>query len=580
MKYNPLSRRHLLQGAGGVALALPFMPSLMSAAHAQTIVKPKFFVMMAHGHGGIAAENMYPINASVSGSLQSQPLYAAMNGAPKHDIVSGSLLALKRTHAQTAGSRLQPMADFDNGAARVSPLIGSYISDELLAKMNLLSGLDVMSGAGHWAGMLGNFANTFGGPPDPSLGRSTRQVPSIDYVIAQSKSFYSDADRPLLRAPSVLLGGWGLSSYKSGDDIGDNPYRAWNAGELYDRLFGRLNTVPGQTDPDAPLVDLLYQDYKRLARGAFGPGRRIGKDDKVRLEAHMANLQDISARLKAVAGPGCTVPALPAADRSRYLRGGDVTWEWDDKLNTRDSQLADVKLTNELYNLMVVQAFMCGTTRMMIRTVSPLAIPDPAFIEDYHHALFHNHAQPKQQEAIIGNQRLQMDSSFIDLVRKMNQTEVLPGVKMLDQALVYWTAECGISTHDNIGFPTIVAGSGGGFLKTGNYVDYRNHSADVGLGYQVGLDDVQREVVRLYRGIPQNRWLATICQAMGLTAAEYELPDDHFDDKANPTPYRLKFPNRGGRAPGYGDSAFKCYFCSYPSHMIQDMSEPMPLLKA
>ncbi len=45
-------------------------------------------------------------------------------------------------------------------------------------------------------------------------------------------------------------------------------------------------------------------------------------------------------------------------------------------------------------------------------------------------------------------------------------------------------------------------------------------------------------------------------------------------------PNRLKFPDRGGKAPGYGDTAFRGYFYSYPSHVVTGSSEVMPLLKA
>jgi Protein of unknown function (DUF1552) len=579
MKYQPLTRRHLLQGASGFALALPFMPSLMSTAHAQSIPKPKFLVMMAHGHGGISVENTYPIAASVSANLTSQTLYAAMNGAPKHDIVSGNLLALKRTHAQTAGARHQPITDFDNGAARVSPLVGSFVPDALLAKLNLLCGLDVMPGSGHWAGMFGNFGNAFGGPAD-ATAKSTRQVPTIDYVIGQSSKFYSPAERALVKAPSLLIGGWDLSVYQSGSDVGPNPYRGNTLDEIYRQLFTGVSSTPGQSDPDAALVDVLYEDYRRLARGAFGPARRLGQADRVRLEAHMANLQDIGNRLKAIRTASCSVPTLTQAQKNAYIRGGDVPWEWDTAPASAADRQADVRATSELVNLMVIQAFLCGTTRMMVRSVSPLLIPDPVYQDDPHHLLYHLHFQPPKQQDLLRNHRDAFAAAYVDLIAKMNATEVLPGVNLLDQSLVYWTAESGVTTHDSITFPTIAAGSAGGFLKTGQFIDYRNALVNTQFGYSTEVTPEEREVTRLTRGLSQGRWLATICQAMGLAPADYEFPDTFFDDPAHPTVPRLKFPERGGKAPGYGDSAYKNYFYSYPEHLVRDMSEVMPLLKA
>lgn len=458
MQYKALSRRHLLQGAGGFALAVPFMPSLMNAAHAQSIAKPKVLVLMAHTHGGVSAENVFPINATGGADLATLPLYAAMNGAPKHYMRAGELVALKRTHAQTTAVRSQAIEDFDAGAARVSPLVGSFVPDALLSKMNLLCGLDVMCGSGHWAGIFGNFGNAFGAPPNPQYGRSARQVPTIDDVIARSPKFYSDAERLLVKAPSVAYsgtagGGWGLSFVKSGADVGPNPYAATRLGQLHDRLFAGVSAQPGKSDPDGPLVDVLYEDYRRLARGAFGPGRRLGKDDRVRLEAHMGNLDEIGRKLKAITTAACAVPAQTSAERSRFIRNGDTSWDWtDSRLDTPEAQVADVAASSALFNQMMVQAFLCGTTRVLVRSVGSIASPLPGY-SDYHQDLYHGHWRPSAQQDLVRSLRTSFQSAFVDLIAKMNAAEVLPGVNLLDQSLVYWTAECGVGTHDAIPTP-------------------------------------------------------------------------------------------------------------------------------
>ncbi len=576
MLYHRLSRRHLLQGAGA-ALALPFLPSLMSSAEAATLPEQKFLVMMAHGHGGVAPESLYPIASTVSANLTTQQLYAAQNGAPKHDLRFGRLVDLKRTHAQTAAARLQPMTDFDNGSARVSPLVGSFVPDSILAKMNLIAGLDVMSGSGHWSGMFGNFANTFGGPPDTTDGRSATQVPTIDYAIQKSNKFYAAEERSLLRAPSLLLGsdrrgggGGDLSTYQSGADVGQNPYFAWRVGEVFSRLFTGVSSMPGQMgDPDAPLVDRLYEDYRRLARSPFGAGRRLGKDDRVRLEAYMQNLQELGSRLKAVTAAACVVPTMMSSNANRIIRTGDVPWEWDNVGTGQAERMVDVKQVSELINTMIVQSFLCGTSRIVLRQVAPTCVPDAAYIADYHHLVYHNHFKANIQQDYMSGLRPSFEYAFVDLAKRLDAASVANGVSLLDRTLMYWTAESGIGTHDSVGFPTITAGGAGGAIKTGNYLDLRNLSVGNQYGYSEGITPAEREVVRYYRGVPQNRWLATICQAMGLAPADYELPDATFS---------TKFPSRGGKAPGYGDPAAKGYFYTYPKHLVDDMSLPLPIV--
>src|SRR6185295_12741889 len=67
---TPLSRRQLLRGAGGFTLALPFLPSLLTATEARAAGAPrKNFVQFTTSHGGIWPVNMYPSNSTLTDSL-------------------------------------------------------------------------------------------------------------------------------------------------------------------------------------------------------------------------------------------------------------------------------------------------------------------------------------------------------------------------------------------------------------------------------------------------------------------------------------------------------------------------------
>ena len=205
MKFNRLSRRHFLQGIGGASLALPLLPSLMNRAEAQTMTAPRFFVSTWVGHGGISAENAYPIDSTVS--LTDNTLTPAAGTELAHVARSGRLVDLKRTHAATLSARSQAITDFDAGAARFSPLLGSFVEDSLLAKLNVLRGIDFLHGGGHTRGYLGNFTNRDGGVDN---GLADSPVPTIDAVISASSKFYSTGDRALLKAP--VLNGRGRTS--------------------------------------------------------------------------------------------------------------------------------------------------------------------------------------------------------------------------------------------------------------------------------------------------------------------------------------------------------------------------------
>ena len=65
------SRRMFLRGLGGAALALPYLPSLLSTPFAQepTVqVKPRFLAI-CNNHGGIWGRNLYPSNDLLTQSM-------------------------------------------------------------------------------------------------------------------------------------------------------------------------------------------------------------------------------------------------------------------------------------------------------------------------------------------------------------------------------------------------------------------------------------------------------------------------------------------------------------------------------
>lgn len=407
----------------------------MSRAEAQSMTAPRFFVSTWVGHGGISEENAYPIDSTVS--LTDHTLTPASGTEPAHVAKAGRLVDLKRTHAAALSARTQDLTDFDAGAARFSPLLGSFVEDSLLAKLNVLRGIDFLTFGGHTRGYLGNFTNRDGGVDN---GLAASPVPTIDAVIAASSRFYSTGDRALLKAPVLNGAGPHLSSF---------PQRHGRLGEFYDLLFGGVNTTPGmQVDPRVSLLDRVNQDYRRLSRGAFGPGRRISTEDRQRFEEYVSGVETISARMRAMVSAGCSLPTVATGQRTLYLREGEADWDWDQAAPMPQQRVADQKTVLELRNQMLVNAFLCGTSRMAVMSFSairdqwdPLIFNTPSQSEthrtDAHGMLFHNHVLADRQQHLVASQRFFMQYGFIDLVRRMQATQVLPGVTMLDQALVY-----------------------------------------------------------------------------------------------------------------------------------------------
>jgi hypothetical protein len=110
---------------------------------------------------------------------------------------------------------------------------------------------------------------------------------------------------------------------------------------------------------------------------------------------------------------------------------------------------------------------------------------------------------------------------FAKLLAKLDVPEA-GGKTYLDNSLVYWGNELGFN-HIAYSVPCLLAGSAGGFIKPGRYLDYIDWN---------GRAYFSQEDGNVIKGIPHNRLLVTMLQAMGLAPADYE---------------------RGGK-PGYGST--------------------------
>ena len=82
------------------------------------------------------------------------------------------------------------------------------------------------------------------------------------------------------------------------------------------------------------------------------------------------------------------------------------------------------------------------------------------------------------------------------------------GSTYLDNSLVYWGNELGFN-HIAYSVPCLLAGSAGGFIKPGRYLDYVDWNGRAYFAQENG---------NVIKGIPHNQFLVTALQAMGLAA--------------------------------------------------------------
>lgn len=481
MKYVKSSRRHFLQGLGGTLLALPFMPSLMHSARAAYYPGPKYFVGLSTFHGGILEENFYPQSAA---SVPTQ-IY------DNHTIYSGSLsdFVSNRTLQPSDRNSSDPVINTASNN-ELSPVLGDFLNP-YLHKMNVLRGLDMMFYGGHHRGQLGAFHHA-DEEVEPWV---LPPMPSIDQRMAESSQFYGESSTHTLKtvalAPSAHFS---IShGFSNGSVAPLEPYNRVQS--LFDDLFGGGSS---QQSPDysqqISILDTVLEDYQRVYNSSFGAGRRISAEDRVRLDEHLTEVRELEQRLQNYTN-ACALIERPASNQAVFY----------------PQLVSHFEGVHGLWVDIVCAAFKCGLTR--ICTSNSNAVWE--YGGDWHQDVAHNQLVdvPFQQYQLVNANRRYMQLVFARFLENLD-VPVLPNdsTTYLDNSLIYFTQECGYKTHDNMSQPCITAGSAGGFFKTNMYVDYRNrtHRGAFRWSSNIGVP-----------GLPQNRWLYTALESMGVQKNEY-----------------------------------------------------------
>lgn len=491
------SRRRFLQGAGGAALALPFLESLRPrGAAAQAVTPPKRLIVLKsfstqlikgwypafEGNGYQLHDAKYTGSKADGTTLLTQPL------------VSGK------------GYTQAPLADLQTTKG-ISPILGPALNP-FLSKLTLIRGLDFLPMVNHnYGGLLGNFSSCTAATPCEA--DKLTDVPTIDQVLAYSTKFYPTA--PGLRSLHLSQGVTDSMSYSdlgiAGGAIQQLKART-NPRDAFNDVFGTAAPTPGTTTPppgrDKLLVDRVYQDYVALKQNA-----RLSAADRQLVDQYVNLVAELQAKLTPKPMTmTCTRPAQPASLANNV--GLDPT---------------DIKNKWSLFLDVVAAAIMCDQTRLITIGLHKALGPGPdasssSLVGFYHsedasggtwHGLAHDWSNANSRRMLQGINAWLAAEVFAKLLARLDVPEA-NGKTYLDNSLVYWGNELGFN-HIAYSVPCLLAGSAGGFIKAGRYLDYVDWS---------GRAYFSQEDGNVIKGVPHNQLLVTILQAMGLAPADYE----------------------------------------------------------
>ncbi|MBR57534.1 MAG: hypothetical protein CMH54_05680 [Myxococcales bacterium] len=472
-----MNRRQFLRGAGGAALAIPFLPSMVSRAFASCSdpgAIPKCFFAIGTGHGGIWGSNMYPSDSLLTQSMD----YA------------GQQVRYGNLPAQTS---LSPTCT------------AQALTPELISKFNVLRAIDIPYRIGHHSGgYLGNFAQTVGTSIE-GTDASRFTTATIDQIIAWSDNFYCENDLNALmtqRSFCTVNGdlSWNFASpaTKSGNVV-PMPSHTNNL-ELFRYFFDPGTAYNGV---DVHIIDRVKQSYARLRAHP-----RISHGDRMRLDQHVERMFEIERKLQVVSQLQ-NIPPSPGSDSNVY---------WTHHSFRHDPE--ENRLYFDLMNDVIVAAFTAGISRVGT-CYNNVHFADQA-INDWHGQVAHaSMGADVAQGWTLGFNQGTFEHIMVNLAEKMNNVPMSDGTTLLDNSLILFVQEAGQTTHHTgtTSYPIVTAGSAGGFFNTGLYVDFGNQN--ITYNDLAELNASNSAIQLEHPGLYYNQFLDNVLRSMGVQPTEY-----------------------------------------------------------
>jgi hypothetical protein len=468
-------------------LALPVLPSLSPrSAQALAPEPPRRFIAIK-SYSSQRVVDWYP-------RFQGKG-YAARPFVPGDGKADGSTICpirLAQPHERRSDGRMchahrAPLADLISDGG-ISAILGSRPS-RYAKQLTLLRGLDFMPETSHNdAGMLGNYASA-----DVRLP-GVEDWATIDQVLAFSSRVYPHPPAGP-RSLHLSLGRTNTCSFTHNGAVGGKVVQV----QAHTDPRSAFDAVFGQAEPSArarrrTLVDQVLTDLQRTRRDP-----RLSDADRQALEQHVALLHELERSLSAPLA-ACRAPASlePSAVRRTA------------------SAMVDI----------AVAALRCDLTRVVTLDVwqavgrgqGPRG-EDIAYAHnsakgarDWHERV-HEFGRVEADRQVLAINQWIADEVFAALLDGLAASggEVSP---LLDHSLVFWGNELGMN-HHNYSVPALLAGSAGGRLTTGSYIDF--------VDWEGRLRGTQ-ENAPIVEGVPHNRLLVTLLRAFGLDPADYERP--------------------------------------------------------
>lgn len=259
--------------------------------------------------------------------------------------------------------------------------------------------------------------------------------------------------------------------------------------DVFAALFGggAAGATPGVT---TPALSRLWAQRKSVLDATNAETTRlrgiVGAEDRVKLDAHLAAMRDVEQRLIGMAssGPapaagaaGCATPAMENVDLKnddQYLKAGQLQMD------------------------LAAAALACDRTRILTFQWS-YSESEHLFqflnIGGSHHVISHDFSQSGTNFTAYNAIQTWYAQQFAYFLGKLDSYKEGDRT-LLDNSIVLWATEIGESTsHDLTMMPYVLAGSAGGKIRAGRFLDFSANRRDnnqmlVSIAHAMGAQDL------------------------------------------------------------------------------------------
>jgi hypothetical protein len=423
-----VNRRAFLRGAGTLGVALPFLEGLPSRSAWAQSENPVFGLFICTANGVVQQYADEP----------------------------------ERFWPTTLGALTKEgMLDFAD--ERCTGILADYAERLLIVRgVNYPAAL---TGCGHAQGLVQCLTAK---APTGSAQNATSTGPSADTVIAQALN--PPGVEPLTLYSGMKQGY--IDEKLSFSAAGQVRAAEGNPYNVYQRLVGLLDPSTGEPTGMADQLALRRKSVNDLIRGELTAllGRpELSKADKERLDLHFTTIRDVETTMTGM-GLSCTGDGLDLAAIEAMNTGSAF------------SQNGQIEEVAKLHMELVALTFACNENRVATLQIGDGTDQtrytiDGQVVERFHWVSHRVQSDGSSGAAIpealgwhIAIDRIRMNT-LKHLLDKWSEYAT-PAGTLLDHAFALWTSHVAVGpSHGFNNLPVIIAGSAGGYLKQGAYVD-------------------------------------------------------------------------------------------------------------